>query len=73
MKKNYKKATRLRVILAQKGISQKDLAGMTGLEVYQVSNLCTGKKPNPMLDTAKKICYSLGVTLDEAFGDEFGD
>lgn len=63
------KPTRLRIILAHKGITQRELAEMTGMETYQISQICSGKKTNIMLDNAKKIAYSLGVTLDEAFGD----
>ena len=70
MKKNYgETTTRLRVVLAQKGISQKDLAEMSGVEIYQISLLCSGKKTNIMLDTAKRIATALDVSLDEAFGD----
>ena len=71
---NYsEKITRLRVLLAKKGITQKQLAEMSGLETYQVSQVCSGKKTNIMLDTAKRIAYSLDVTLDEAFGDDMDE
>jgi len=70
MKKNYgETTTKLRMVLAQKGVSQIQLSEMSGVETYQISQLCSGKKTNIMLDTAKKICTSLNVTLDEAFGD----
>lgn len=45
------------------------LAEMTGLENCQISNYLSGKNTNMMLDTAKKICNSLGTSLDETFGD----
>ena len=66
---NLNRNTRLKILLAQRGMTQKDLAEIAGIEVYQVSLLCTGKQKNLMLDTAKKIAYALGVTIDEAFGD----
>lgn len=64
-----RKTTRLKILLAQRGMTQKDLAEMTGMEVYQISNLCSGRNRNPMMETAKRICLALGATLDEAFGD----
>lgn len=67
------KITRLRVLLAKKGISQKELAEMSGLETYQVSQICSGKKTNITLTTAKRIAYSLDVSLDEAFGDDMDE
>lgn len=60
---------RLKVVLAQKGMQQKELAEMAGMENYQISQLCTEKKPNITLGTAKRIADALGVTLDEVFGD----
>ena len=66
---NSKRATRIRVLLAQRGMTQRDLAEMTGLEVCQISLICSGKKTNIMLETAKRICLALGSTLDETFGD----
>jgi len=71
MEQNYgDKPTRLRTVLAEKGIMQKDLAKMSGVETYQISQLCSGLKSNVMLDTAKRIAKALNVTLDEAFGDD---
>jgi DNA-binding Xre family transcriptional regulator len=60
---------RLKVVLAQKGIQQKELAEIAGMENYQISQLCKEKKPNITLGTAKRIADALGVTLDEVFGD----
>jgi len=64
------KPTKLRLILVEKGIMQQDLAKMSNVEKYQISQLCSGLKSNVMLDTAKKIARALNVTLDEAFGDD---
>ena len=61
--------TKLEFILMSRGIMQKDLAVMANVEKYQISQICSGQKTNIMLDTAKKICRALNVTLDEAFGD----
>jgi len=61
--------TKLEFIIMKRGIMQKDLAVMADVEKYQISQICSGQKKNIMLDTAKKICKALNVTLDEAFGD----
>jgi DNA-binding Xre family transcriptional regulator len=70
MKVNYnKKVTRLKVLLAQRGYTQNDLSSLTGIQRYMISQICSGKKTNLYLDTAKKICLALDCTLDDAFGD----
>lgn len=70
MKANYnKKVTRLKVLLAKRGYTQGDLAQLSGVQRYMISQICSGKKTNIYLDTAKKICLALDCTLDDAFGD----
>jgi len=62
-------SSRLKVLLAKKGYTQSDLSSLTGIQRYQISQICSGKRKNIYLDTAKKIALALDVTLDEAFGD----
>jgi transcriptional regulator with XRE-family HTH domain len=64
-----KKITRLKIILMQRGLSQTDFAKMVGMHNYEISNLCSGKKVNLFLETAKKISNALNLTLDDVFGD----
>lgn len=64
-----KRRTNLKIILRQKKITQTKLAELADLEIYQVSNIVTGKQKDFLMSTAKKICNALNVTLDEAFGD----
>ena len=64
-----KRRTNLKIILRQKKITQTKLAELSDLEIYQVSNIVTGKQKDLLMSTAKKICNALNVTLDEAFGD----
>jgi len=61
--------TRLKKILMDKGISQKDLSKMSDVPEYKISQLCSGKVSNIYLNTAKKICEVLECSLDDAFGD----
>ena len=65
-----KKITKLKRILFEKGVTQKDLADITNMENCQISNIVSGNQKNIMLDSAKKIAKALGVTLDDAFGDD---
>ncbi len=64
-----KKLTKLRMILFEKNISQKELAELTNMECCQISKIVSGTQKTLMLDSAKKIAKALGVTVDEAFGD----
>ena len=43
---------------------QKELAEKANIELYQISQLCSGKKTNIMLDTAKRICKVLKCNWD---------
>ena len=61
--------TRLKKILMDKGINQKDLSKMSDVPEYKISQLCSGKVTNMYLITAKKICEVLECSLDDAFGD----
>lgn len=65
-----KKRTRLKRILGYKGLTQRDLAEMTGIQMYKISQLCTGKNIDIYLSNAKKIAYALGLTLDDVFGED---
>jgi DNA-binding Xre family transcriptional regulator len=61
--------TRLKKVLNDKNISQKQLAKMSEVAEYKISQLCMGKSKDLFLSTAKRICEVLNVSLDDAFGD----
>ena len=61
--------TRLKMILLDKKMSQKELAKLSDVEEYKISLLCSGKSNDLLLSTAKRICDVLQVNLDDAFGD----
>jgi DNA-binding Xre family transcriptional regulator len=61
--------TRLKMILLDKKMSQKELAKLSDVEEYKISLLCSGKSNDSLLSTAKRICDVLQVNLDDAFGD----
>jgi DNA-binding Xre family transcriptional regulator len=61
--------TRLKKVLNDIKMTQKDLAIKSDIGEYKISLLCSGKATNIHLATAKKICDVLNCTLDQAFGD----
>lgn len=73
LKEKKGKPTKLKMILSQRNIKQKELAQGAEVEDYQISQICSGKKTNIMLSTAKRIVRFIGCTLDDAFGDEDED
>jgi transcriptional regulator with XRE-family HTH domain len=71
-KRKIKRITNLKIILKKKKISQTELAKLSDLEIYQVSNIVSGKQKDILLSTAKRICNALNISLNDAFG-ELGD
>jgi DNA-binding Xre family transcriptional regulator len=61
--------TRLKKILNEKHISQKELAKLSDVAEYKISQLCMGKSKDLFLSTAQRICDVLKCSLDDAFGD----
>ncbi len=55
-----KKYNRIKVVLAEKDVSQKDLAGKIGLSTNAVSAICTNKS-QPGLKTLFEIAKVLNV------------
>lgn len=58
---------RLREILDDRGMMQKELAAELGLPQQTVSNYVTGKRQADY-ETLVRICDRLGVTMDYLFG-----
>jgi DNA-binding Xre family transcriptional regulator len=57
--------TRLKKVLTDKKMSQKELAKLSDVAEYKISQLCMGKSKDLFLSTAKRICEVLNVNLDE--------
>lgn len=64
-----KKTTRLKSLLKEKGMTQKELSIKSEIAEYKISMLCTGQSKNLHLTTAKRICDVLECSIDDAFGD----
>lgn len=56
---------KLREILEQKGISQRELARLTGLRASTVNHLCSDKVDRVYLETLELICKTLNISIEE--------
>lgn len=61
--------TRLKKVLNDKKITQKELAKISEVAEYKISQLCAGKSKDLFMSTARRICTALECSLDDAFGD----
>lgn len=60
---------KLKIILAEKELHQKDLIDLTGLSPYTISRTVSGhSKPN--LTTVGKICRAIGINPAEIIKSE---
>ncbi|MED0738802.1 helix-turn-helix domain-containing protein [Aneurinibacillus thermoaerophilus] len=56
---------KLRQILEQKGISQRELARMTGLRASTINHLCSEKVDRVYLETLELICKTLHIRIED--------
>lgn len=59
---------RIRQILKEKSLTQKDLENITGIRQTTISRIINGK--NVMLDTAKKISIALDYPIEYIWPDK---
>ncbi|WP_188067683.1 helix-turn-helix domain-containing protein [Brevibacillus brevis] len=55
----------LREILEQKGITQRELARLTGLRASTVNHLCSEKVDRVYLETLELICKTLNIPIEQ--------
>jgi transcriptional regulator with XRE-family HTH domain len=55
---------RIKVIREHKGLTASDLARMTGLNQSEISQIESGRKRSPRLDTIQRIARAMDVTID---------
>ena len=60
---------RLKEILAQRGLTLKDFAQISGISQSNLSNYLNGNI-SPTLDTLKKIAYNLDIEVVELFKEK---
>ncbi|WP_141336207.1 helix-turn-helix transcriptional regulator [Paenibacillus sp. tmac-D7] len=56
---------RLKEILEEKGLSQRELARLTGLRPNTISHLCSNTATSIYFDTLETICKTLNIRLEE--------
>ena len=59
---------RLSAARHKRGVSQSELARLSGVGQNQISNLEAGKKPSVRADTVVRLCEALRVTTDSLLG-----
>lgn len=60
----------LRRIRHLRGMSQEDLAKVSGVSDFTISELEGGKRPNPRPSTLRKLANALGVDVATLYGEE---
>lgn len=60
-------ACRIRVLRAEKKMSQKKLSELSGVSRTTISNIENGTAKNVMFSTLKSIADALGTTVDNLF------
>ncbi|ERI09437.1 helix-turn-helix domain-containing protein [Aneurinibacillus aneurinilyticus] len=56
---------RLKEILAEKGISQRELARKMGIRHPTINHLCSDNVDRVYIRTLEQICEALGITIDQ--------
>ena len=59
---------RLRASRDKQGLSQSELARLSGVGQNQISNLEAGKKPRVSLDVVARLCLALHISADYLLG-----
>lgn len=68
--KNRRKKTKLQIILHSLGMTHAYLAKISNTETYQINKICNGKGTKISMETAKRICKALNLTLNDVFEDD---
>ncbi|NKI23570.1 helix-turn-helix transcriptional regulator [Paenibacillus dendritiformis] len=56
---------KLRQLLEQKGISQRELARLTGLRASTINHLCSDNVDRVYLETLELVCKTLNVPIND--------
>ena len=66
-------AYRIKTLAKQKNITINKLATLSGLTQSTVDSIINGKSKNPRLNTIKKICEGLNISIIDFFNDPLFD
>lgn len=64
---------RLKEILEEKGISQRQLSLKTNMRPATISHLCSDKVDRVYIRTLEQICEALGVSVNDLIVEEADD
>jgi transcriptional regulator with XRE-family HTH domain len=64
------RSDRIRVAMARKGLNDKQLSELSGVNRHTVANLRKGEEVNPTVSTLESIGEVLDLTLAEMFEEE---
>lgn len=56
---------KLRQLIEQKGISQRELARLTGLRASTINHLCSDNVDRVYLETLELVCKTLSISIEE--------
>lgn len=64
---------RLKVLLAEHDLNQKELAEQTGIRVSTISDMCNNKSKHIPLDTLDILCNYFNCSLNDIYNHEKSD
>lgn len=65
-------SNKIKELRKEKGYTFAKLSELSGISTGRLSDLATGKRNNPTMDTLIKLADALGVSLDELVGRDGG-
>lgn len=65
-------AERIQKLMDERGLTQADLARMTGMTTSNIAYLVNGKTKDPRMMTLIAVAQALGVSLDHLTGYKVG-
>ncbi len=65
----YKGVRRLKIVRAQRGLSQRQLEDISGVHHVSIARIEMGQL-DPRLSTVRKLAKALNVTISELVGDK---
>lgn len=65
-------AERIQMLMDERGMTQADLARMTGMTTSNITYLVNGKTKDPRMMTLIAVAQALGVSLDYLTGYKVG-
>lgn len=62
-------AANIRGLLAKNGLTEAELARLSGVAQKTINNLANPDGPSPNVETVRKVAHALGLTVDQLYLD----